>query len=234
MTAIRTTPRFAADYLTDYDVLPGTHRFGASTNLATSGFVPAWSGWTPARLIVGSGWPEHVGWRTSVRWPASFGWEWTLGRYNWPPPTNFTWPRERLGLVSILQTEQSVVAVAADYLDDVTWLTPTLEAFERLLQLDADDEWHPRPDVEFVAEALTFFSSALPRDAAPPSVAPLNDGGLQVEWHRGGLDVEVIFSADDDERGVYIRDREHGEEIHLPLSPSEFAAAVGDRLNVDG
>lgn len=30
-------------------------------------------------------------------------------------------------------------------------------------------------------------------DAPPPSVVPLNDGGVQVEWHRHGRNLEKQF-----------------------------------------
>jgi hypothetical protein len=83
-------------------------------------------------------------------------------------------------LFPILQTEHSVVAVAPDYFEEVSWLAPTVDAFENLLALDPQGELHPRPNAQFVAEALTFFGASLPRDAAPPSLAPLNDGGVQV------------------------------------------------------
>jgi hypothetical protein len=55
---------------------------------------------------------------------------------------------------------------------------------------------------------------AFPRIAAP-SIVTLSDGGVQVEWHRGGVDIEIVFS--DEEPGVYVVDREGGE-VELPLT----------------
>jgi hypothetical protein len=103
-----------------------------------------------------------------------------------------------------------------------------------LLQLDPDaglgGDAPPGPDS--ILEAMTFLTRALGPKAATPSLAPLNEGGLQAEWHRGGVDVEVIFSPDEDERGIYVRDKHTGEEQELPLDAAAFAALVGDRLNV--
>jgi len=28
----------------------------------------------------------------------------------------------------------------------------------------------------------------------PPSIVPISDGGLQIEWHRAGKDFEIEFS----------------------------------------
>jgi hypothetical protein len=115
----------------------------------------------------------------------------------------------------------------------VRWLEPTLSRVEHLMALDveaAGPDLPPAPSS--VVDALRFFARALPANAAAPSLAPLNDGGLQAEWHRGGLDVEIVFSTDEDERGVYIREKNTGEERELPLDETAFAAAVGDRLNL--
>ena len=57
---------------------------------------------------------------------------------------------------------------------------------------------------------------------APASITTLAEGGVQVEWHRGGLDIEIAFS--DDEPGVYIEDRQGGE-IELPVTEAVSAIA---------
>jgi hypothetical protein len=65
--------------------------------------------------------------------------------------------------------------------------------------------------------AAAFLAKVAFPGIAAPSITPLADGGVQVEWHRGGLDIEIAFS--DDEPGVYIVDREgEGAEMELPLS----------------
>jgi hypothetical protein len=44
---------------------------------------------------------------------------------------------------------------------------------------------------ECVARALVFLSSAMKDTTPPPCVTPCADGGIVLEWHRCGLDVEV-------------------------------------------
>ncbi len=117
---------------------------------------------------------------------------------------------------------------------DSNWLEPTLDRIDNLLTLNVEETAgrNVAPNPDSVTQALTFLARGLPSGAAAPSLAPLNDGGLQVEWHRGGLDVEVTFSPDESDRGVYVRNKATGEEQEFPLDERAFAAAVGDRLNV--
>ena len=39
-----------------------------------------------------------------------------------------------------------------------------------------------------------LLSSVMTKTTATPSVVPVTGGGLQVEWHRGGLDIELYVS----------------------------------------
>lgn len=113
-----------------------------------------------------------------------------------------------------------------------TWFKPTISGLGALLGLSPEthgDRGIPS-DLRQVQNALAFLMLALPADAAPPSLSPLNDGGIQAEWHRGGLDVEIVFSGDEEERGIYVRNKETGAETELPLDARAFGDAVGDRL----
>lgn len=68
---------------------------------------------------------------------------------------------------------------------------------------------------DMAIDAAKFLTRVAFPGIAAPSIVPLSDGGVQVEWHRGGLDIEITFS--DDEPGVYVVDREGGED-ELPLT----------------
>ena len=157
--------------------------------------------------------PKGTFWSPHKRWMSPF------------LTTNVDW--------SIHRTEGAIVVFASDDPLNVEWLTPTINALNTLLAIeDADEEALSPADPKNVSRALGFLSEALPRNAAPPSFSPLNDGGVQAEWHRGGLDVEVIFSDDPDESGIYVHDKATGEERELPLTRAVFVAVVGNRLNV--
>jgi hypothetical protein len=75
---------------------------------------------------------------------------------------------------------------------------------------------------DMVIDAAAFLAKVAFPGIAPPSITPLADGGVQVEWHRGGLDIEIAFS--DDEPGAYIEDRQGGE-IELSLTQAVSAIA---------
>jgi hypothetical protein len=42
-------------------------------------------------------------------------------------------------------------------------------------------------------EALRFLASVMKPTTEPPWIVPLSNGGLQVEWHDRGLDIEIAF-----------------------------------------
>jgi len=136
----------------------------------------------------------------------------------WDPYT-FETPT-RAALVSI--------GVPAEALHSV-WLQPTLDGVVAALEILPDDRDRPA-DPEAALEALEFLAIAAEPDTAPPLVAPLNDGGIQIEWHRGGIDVEVVFSTDPEERGIWVRDQETRVEEEGDLDPGLFRELVGNRL----
>jgi hypothetical protein len=78
---------------------------------------------------------------------------------------------------------------------------------------------------DMAIDAAAFLAKVAFPGIAPPSITPLADGGVQVEWHRGGLDIEIAFS--DDEPGLYIEDRQGGE---IELSLTEAVSAIASYL----
>lgn len=61
-----------------------------------------------------------------------------------------------------------------------------------------------------------------------PSIVPMSDGGLQLEWHREGYDVELaIYSTDDVELSIeFPDDREPVEEKPVKLSFFELSEVL--------
>ena len=57
------------------------------------------------------------------------------------------------------------------------------------------DGYRGRPtSLHAVVTALTFLWSAITRETPAPSVVPLSDGGIQLEWHQKGWDLELEAS----------------------------------------
>lgn len=63
---------------------------------------------------------------------------------------------------------------------------------------------------EALVGVLEFIRRRLPRSAPRPSMVPTALGGLQLEWHRPGLDVEVEFDETGHVCDVAVIDQRRG------------------------
>ena len=99
-----------------------------------------------------------------------------------------------------------------------SWLRGAVAQVEELTALAANwDTYGAAPIAAGPAtQAVKFLLDNAYSELAPPAVVPLSDGGVQLEWHRGGLDVEIAFSTI--EPGVYIEDAETGESTETALN----------------
>ena len=77
--------------------------------------------------------------------------------------------------------------------DPPTWLEPTVYALCSLLELEAGwDSYGGQPiNPNCVKASLELASTVLRDDSPNPSVVPTSRGGIQLEWHTGGVDLEV-------------------------------------------
>ncbi len=73
------------------------------------------------------------------------------------------------------------------------WLEPTGRACAELLWLKRDwDSYGARPiEPRNVVAMLEFLVRVMANDTPAPSVVPTSRGSVQVEWHMGGVDVEI-------------------------------------------
>ncbi len=106
--------------------------------------------------------------------------------------------------------------------DASPWYREALERISSLTALAAGWNGYDAHEVkgDMVIDAVKFLAKIAFPGIAAPSITPLADGGLQVEWHRGGLDIEVAFS--DQDPGIYVADRQ-GDEVELPLADAVSA-----------
>lgn len=101
------------------------------------------------------------------------------------------------------------------------WVKPVLMALDELGDLDSgwDGEGAPTIANETVRSALIFLAGSMQTTTAVPSVVPTPSGGVQLEWHRGGLDIEIEFEPQD-QRRLSIRGR--------PESHDDWSGALND------
>ena len=91
------------------------------------------------------------------------------------------------------------------------WVVEFTKKIDQILRLGDgwDGEGSKSPSLNSVMEALEFLFSSLSHDTLAPQVIPTSEGGLQLEWHTKGIDLEITFSPDRRASFLYSR----------PLSP---------------
>ncbi len=73
------------------------------------------------------------------------------------------------------------------------WLKATVGAVARLLDLETNWDSYGATTID-VAKAkaiLVLLLDVLEDDSAAPSIVPTSAGGIQAEWHIGGIDLEI-------------------------------------------
>lgn len=104
-------------------------------------------------------------------------------------------------------------SASAEVSDPVSWLPSILRRMEGLLSLPDDWDRYGASRVQpgnFQRAFVLLCRIMLPA-TPPPALVPTGSGGIQLEWHRAGLDVEILVSGSDED-GLYVRDLATGEE----------------------
>lgn len=76
-----------------------------------------------------------------------------------------------------------------------TWFNPTLEALFQLLWLPEGWNHHRGKQIcpRAVLAAVTLLAQTMRSDSPPPLVVPTAPGGVQLEWHRNRVDLEITI-----------------------------------------
>lgn len=92
------------------------------------------------------------------------------------------------------------------------WFRPVFSRVQQLMRLGAgwDGIDAPAPSVRALTGLLDLLSTSLPRAAAVPSLVPTAHGGVQAEWHRENVDLEIEVAADGHAH-AWMQDIETGE-----------------------
>ncbi len=88
------------------------------------------------------------------------------------------------------------------------WLKPTLKRATRLflLPFNWDNEGGKVIERSSVMSAITSLMDLMGDNSSLPQWLPTSEGGVQLEWHEGGIDLEIEFSADGTESHVVFAD----------------------------
>lgn len=110
------------------------------------------------------------------------------------------------------------------------WFDSLMQGFVDLLTLPENwDSYGAAPIVPtIINEALSLMNGLLGPTSPAPRVVPLSSGGLQLEWHRKGMDLEIIFDRDE-APFFYLRNRVSGEESEhaLPQDRELLRSTIG-------
>ncbi|MDQ2832315.1 MAG: hypothetical protein M3Y50_00950 [Acidobacteriota bacterium] len=76
------------------------------------------------------------------------------------------------------------------------WIREVNKRLEYLRRLRAnwDGEGAPAIDFECCINSLRFLLERAANETPAPQIVPTYDGGLQLEWHTSGIDLEITFS----------------------------------------
>lgn len=79
------------------------------------------------------------------------------------------------------------------------WVEPTLSGFSAIHCLE--ENWNAdgakKISNDLIRQSLTTLAQIMEISSPVPSIVPLSDGGLQIEWHRRQQDLEIVFSAEE-------------------------------------
>lgn len=100
-----------------------------------------------------------------------------------------------------------------------SWLLSTFDRIRELVVLPTGWDGHDgRPvDIDVAAFAIQFLLQTLEPDGPAPQVVPLSYGGIQLEWHEQGIDLEVEVEAPN-RIFVSFEDQISGEEFERGFS----------------
>jgi hypothetical protein len=114
---------------------------------------------------------------------------------SWTP--SFPYPFDTMSLPEVRVSMQENITVVflkiAPEISSARWLNQTVPELVRLLWLpegwnsDNPERINPRA----VEKILMLLLAILESDSPPPIVVPTTRGGIQVEWHQNGIDLEI-------------------------------------------
>jgi len=93
------------------------------------------------------------------------------------------------------------------------WLQVAADRVAELLNLPEnwDSYGAKQVNVELAVSSLNLLSQIMRNGTPVPSIVPTNSGGIQLEWHRNGVDLEIELISPR-KFGVLFVDRVSGEE----------------------
>lgn len=86
------------------------------------------------------------------------------------------------------------------------WMREVEDRINEILALTADwdGEGSVAPDAMCALNVVNFLLGVALHETPAPAITPTSGGGMSVEWHVGGYDLEVKFSSDGTRSYFYV------------------------------
>lgn len=99
------------------------------------------------------------------------------------------------GWVEVLSGGQEEIIIVGDG-EKPGWYRDSVRALSKLLLLPEGWDSHDAPRIELssVLSTLTTLENIVEVDTPTPAIVPTCSGGIQIEWHRSGIDLEVTIN----------------------------------------
>jgi hypothetical protein len=118
-----------------------------------------------------------------------------------------------------------------DAVTDAPWMKPVLGTLMGFL--DLEENWNsygaPRIDPGSIGYGLSFLVKAMQVHTPEPAAVPSPSGGVQLEWHEQGIDLEVEVLPDGRFGLYFAHPMKQIEEEVEDLDLEAAAAMAGDR-----
>jgi len=115
--------------------------------------------------------------------------------YFWVDTSPFPFDTMSIPAVGALEEENRVTVFFNEALGigSAKWFRQTVSELAKLSMLPRD--WNSdnpaRVNPKAIENILTLLLEILDSDSAPPVVVPTTRGGVQIEWHQNGIDLEI-------------------------------------------
>lgn len=88
-------------------------------------------------------------------------------------------------------------AQGIEWVSSELWFEPVRDAVADLLTLADDWDSYGAPPVksEYAAATVTLLHTIMDERTPTPAIVPTTFGGVQVEWHRNGIDLEIEIES---------------------------------------
>lgn len=131
-------------------------------------------------------------------------------------------------------TESAATTNAEALANEAGWVSMVAERIVRLVRLREGWDGYAAPRIEapFFISAVELLSRSMDTETSAPAIVPTSYGGLQLEWHRSGIDLEVELLSPK-RFALTFQDEVTGEEWERESSGDVDALRTALRLLVE-